>query len=306
MKQIEAKREKLDFWENLLKEIKELQELAKISEKDKKLQKELQNKFAVLKDSFKEREREVYFQEGDESEAILIIHAGTGGIDAQDFAEMLLRMYLRFCEKKRWKVRILEESPGEEAGIKRAMVEIKAPFAYGFLKGEAGVHRLVRLSPFNADKLRHTSFALVEVVPFTKKSKIEIKDTDLKIETFRASGPGGQAVNKISSAVRITHLPSGLVVSCQNERSQIQNKETALKILKSKLEDLERKEKEIEKRGRREQRKRVQWGSQIRSYVLHPYKMVKDLRTGLEVSDVEAVLDGDLDKLIESYLKMEK
>lgn len=303
MKELETKREKLGFWENITKEIKELLELLEISGKDKKIQKEIQEKYKNLRRFFKEREKEVYFEKGDEADAILTIYAGTGGIDAMDFAEMLCRMYLRFCEKRKWKTHLLEEQKGEEAGIKRATLEIKAPWAYGHLKSENGVHRLVRLSPFNADQLRHTSFALVEVVPLKKESKIEIKDSDLKIETFRASGPGGQAVNKISSAVRLTHIPTRTVVSCQNERSQLQNKETALKVLKSKLEGLKIKEKEKEKQDRRSERKHVQWGSQIRSYILHPYKMVKDHRTGIGLNNVEAVLGGELDALIESHLK---
>lgn len=295
--------ERVNFWEKLEKELKELLELAKISEKDAALQKELEEKYQDLKKYFKEREKEVYFKEGDEKNAILTIHAGTGGVDAMDFAEMLLRMYLRFFEKKKWRARILDEQKGEEAGIKRAVLEVKAPYAFGNLKSENGVHRLVRLSPFNADNLRHTSFVLVEIIPSIEESKIEIKDSDLKIEAFRASGPGGQNVNKVNSAVRLIHIKTGITVSCQSERSQSQNKETALKILKSKLEDIQKKEKEEEKKGRRSSRKRIQWGSQIRSYVLHPYKLVKDHRTGVSIGNAEAVLNGEIDKFIESHLK---
>lgn len=303
MKKVEVLRGKTDFWDKFLKDISELKELFKISGDDRDLLEEVGEKYRSLRKLFKAREKEIYFVAGDENGAILTIHAGTGGTDAQDFAEMLLRMYMRFSEKKKWQASLLEEMRGEEAGIKRATLEVKTPYAHGFLKSEAGVHRLVRLSPFNADNLRQTSFVFVEVVPLVEESEIEIKDSDLKIEAFRAGGPGGQNVNKVSSAVRLIHIPTEITVSCQNERSQAQNKETALKILKSKLEDLKKKEEEEEKKGRRAERKRIQWGSQIRSYILHPYKMVKDKRSGLELNNVEAVLDGDLDKLIEGYLK---
>lgn len=242
--------------------------------------------------------------EYDHNNAILSIHAGAGGTEAQDWAEMLLRMFERFSERKNFKYQILEASLGEEAGIKSATLEIKGSYAYGLLKGEAGVHRLVRLSPYDADKARHTSFALVEVLPEIEKTGlVEIDPQDLKIDVYRAGGHGGQSVNTTDSAVRITHLPTNTVVAVQNERSQLQNKETALKILQSRLLALklkEQKEAELKLRGEHQS---AAFGSQIRSYVLHPYKQVKDHRTDIVSTDPDAVLNGDLDKFIEAYLK---
>jgi peptide chain release factor 2 len=239
----------------------------------------------------------------DKNNAILSLHAGAGGTDAQDWTEMLLRMYQRFAEKKKWRVFLIDESRGGEAGIKSAILEIIGPYVYGFLKGEAGVHRLVRISPFDAEKMRHTSFALVNVLPEIPDPKIEIKEKDLKIEFYRASGHGGQNVQKVESAVRITHLPTKIVVSCQAERSQYQNKERALRILKSKLYQFEKAKKEEEKEKIRGRILPASWGYQVRSYVLHPYKMVKDHRTGYETNQIQKVLNGYLDELIESYLK---
>ncbi len=241
--------------------------------------------------------------EYDKNNAIVSFHAGAGGTDAQDWTEMLLRMYQRFAEKKKWKVFLVDESRGQEAGIKSATLEIVGPYAYGFLKSESGVHRLVRISPFDAEKMRHTSFALVDVLPEIPNPKIEIKDKDLKTETYRASGHGGQNVQKIESAVRLIHLPTKIAVSCQTERSQAQNKERAMKILVSKLYQFALAKKEEEKERLRGRVLPASWGYQIRSYVLQPYKMVKDLRSGYETSDVQKILDGDLGEIIASHLK---
>ncbi len=236
--------------------------------------------------------------------AILTIHAGAGGTESQDWAQMLLRMYLRWAERRGYKARILDISQGEEAGIKSAIVEVSGEYACGYLKSEHGVHRLVRLSPFDADHARHTSFVLVEVMPEAEAGvDVKIAPDDLRTDVFRSSGPGGQHMQKTSSAVRLTDLPTGLVVTCQNERSQHLNKETALKILETRLLELEltkRAEERVKLKGKRIA---AGWGNQIRSYVLHPYKMVKDHRTDYQASDTEAVLDGELDDFITAYLR---
>ena len=242
--------------------------------------------------------------------ALLSIYAGAGGQDAQDWATILLRMYLKYCQKKGFKTKILHQSfgePGPEGriGTKSVTIEIKGDFAFGYLKKESGVHRLVRISPFSAKSLRHTSFALVEVLPQIPQppQEIKIKPEDLKIETFRASGPGGQYVNRRESAVRITHLPTGVQVSCQSERLQGMNKQKALKMLYAKLYDLERKKREKEISKIKGEVVSIEWGNQIRSYVFHPYKLVKDLRTNVETSEIEEVLDGNLDEFIEAEIK---
>ncbi len=239
----------------------------------------------------------------DAEDAYLAIHAGAGGTDAQDWAEMLLRMYLRWAERRGFKTEIVSEMPGDEAGIKSVTVSIQGDYVFGYLRSERGVHRLVRLSPFDSNHRRHTSFCLVEVWPDVQEDvDIEIDEKDLQIDTFRSSGAGGQNVQKNETAIRITHLPTGLVVSCQNERSQSQNKERALQVLKMRLLDLERQKQEEEFAALKGEHVSAAWGNQIRSYVLHPYQLVQDLRTDHETGNTQAVLDGDLDAFMEAYL----
>ncbi len=246
-------------------------------------------------------------KEEDRLNAIVSINAGAGGTESCDWVGMLYRMYNKWADKKGYKVERTDHLPGEEAGIKNITFIVKGDFAYGYLKSESGVHRLVRISPFDANKRRHTSFASVDVVPEVDDNiKVDIKESDLKIDTFRSSGKGGQHVNVTDSAVRITHIPTGIVVQCQNERSQYKNKQTAMKILKSRIYERELEKKKSELAKQYEDKKRIEWGSQIRSYVLHPYSMVKDHRTGFETSNAAGVLDGNLDGFIEAYLKMRR
>ncbi len=245
--------------------------------------------------------------EHDISNAILAIHPGAGGTESQDWAQMLLRMYARWAEQKEYKVETLDLQPGEQAGIKSATLSITGNYAYGYLKAEGGVHRLVRISPFDANKRRHTSFASVEVIPEVDDDfKIDVKEADIRVDVFRAGGHGGQGVNTTDSAVRLTHLASGLVVQCQNERSQLKNKATALKVLKSRLFEREMKRRSDEQQKSYDEKDAIAWGSQIRSYVLHPYNMVKDHRTDHETGDATAVLNGDLDKFMEAFLRWNK
>jgi len=240
----------------------------------------------------------------DQSNAIVSLHAGAGGTEAQDWVEMLLRMYTRWANERGYKVEIIDLLPGDEAGTKSATIEVRGPMAYGYLRSEKGVHRLVRISPFDAAGRRHTSFASVDVLPEVEEDvDLEIRPEDLKIDTFRSGGAGGQHVNKTDSAVRLTHLPTGIVISCQNERSQIANRNAAMKILRAKLLDLELRKKEEELAALRGDQQEIAWGSQIRSYVFHPYNMVKDHRTSYEIGNVHAVMDGEIDGFIAAYLK---
>lgn len=301
-KQLAALSNMVDPWTTLRAQVSDIAELIEMN--DDSLLAEFEGQVSALENEFDVRRKELLLNgEYDDHNAILRLSAGVGGTDAQDWTEMLERMYLRFSEKAGMHTSIVERSTGEEAGIKSSVIEITGAYAYGKLKSEHGVHRLVRLSPYNSDNLRQTSFALVEVLPqIDTPEEIEIEDKDLKIDVYRAGGHGGQSVNTTDSAVRVTHLPTGIVVAIQNERSQLQNRETAMKILRSKLAQLQL-EQHAESITDLQAGESANWGSQIRNYVLHPYTMVKDTRTKYEDRDASSVLDGKLDGFIESYLE---
>ncbi len=295
----------LERWDHLQQELEEVEILIEIAEEEDEGEgEEAAQSLQRVEKGIRELEiQELFDKENDPSNAFVSINAGAGGTEAQDWAEMLLRMYLRWAERKGYRTDVVDILPGEEAGIKNVTFLVEGDYAYGYLKAEAGVHRLVRISPFDTGRRRHTSFASVAVFPETPEEvQIEIKESDLRIDTFRASGPGGQHVNKTDSAVRITHLPTGIVVQCQSERSQHKNKAMALKVLKARLYELEMQKRAQKMEEIYKSQKEIAWGSQIRSYILHPYKLVKDHRTGLERGDAERVLDGDLDPFIEAYI----
>jgi len=307
MRQLAEQKGVVQRWQELEKKVADIAELIALAseEEDTSLEAEIQPEMEKAASRLDELELEMAFSgEYDARSAILAIHAGAGGTESQDWAEILLRMYLRWAERRGYKAKVLDISPGEEVGIKSVVIGVDGDYAFGYLKSEHGVHRLVRLSPFDADHARHTSFALVEVMPEAEADvDVKIEPDELKVDVFRSSGPGGQHMQKTSSAVRLVHLPTGLVVTCQSERSQHQNKEIALKILQARLLELEL-AKRVEERARlKGERITAGWGNQIRSYVLHPYKMVKDHRTGYQTSDTDAVLDGGLDSFITAYLR---
>ncbi len=297
------------LWKDLEKESGDLEALLMLieEENDESLLTECETSLKGLEKSLSEAELKAMLSgENDSNNALLAINAGAGGTESQDWADMLLRMYTRWGDRQGYKFEILDMQYGEEAGIKSALINFVGDYAYGYLKAESGVHRLVRISPFDANKRRHTSFASVFVYPEIEEDiDIEVKEDDLRIDVYRASGPGGQGVNTTDSAVRITHIPTGIVVQCQNERSQHKNKSSCMKVLKSRLHEIEREKQDEERKSKEQEKKKIEWGSQIRSYVLHPYRMVKDLRTQVESGNVDAVLDGDLQKFIEAYLLKE-
>jgi peptide chain release factor 2 len=307
MKRLDWLRGQVELWDGLVSLAEETLALARAAEQEKEsaLYSEIRQQARDLEKKFLNNQFQVLLSgKYDFRNAVLSIHAGTGGVDAQDWSQMLLRMFLRFAEKKGFTAQVTDEHRGEEAGIKSATIRVAGPYAFGYLQSEGGVHRLVRQSPFNSDGLRQTSFALVEVIPEIEDPKeVEIDPEEIKIDTFRASGAGGQHVNKTDSAVRVTHLPTKLSVECQSERSQMQNKDNALKILAAKL--LARREADTAavRQEARGEHVAAQWGNQIRSYVLHPYKMVKDHRTKYEEKDPERVLGGDLMNFMQSFLK---
>lgn len=295
-------------WQEAYNKYKELEEITAIlkEDQDTELKNEIGQEIERLHKKLGDLEFKTLLRgEFDKNNAILSINAGAGGTESCDWAQMLFRMYVRFAETKRYRTKTIDALFGEEAGIKNVTILIEGEYAFGFLKAERGVHRLVRISPFDANKRRHTSFASVDVIPEIQDDvKIKLEEKDLRIDVYRSSGPGGQGVNTTDSAVRITHLPTGLVVQCQNERSQYQNKQTAIKILRARLYEFERKKKKEQfSKQFAEGKQKIEWGSQIRSYVMHPYNLAKDHRTGYQTGDVSKVLDGDIDDFIDAYLK---
>jgi len=300
----------IDQWEKMQRDVGGLLDLVDDmgESPDEGMKQEIQSQVTALQKQFASLEFYLLLNgKHDKKNAIVAVHAGSGGTEAQDWASMLRRMLFRYAEKKGWKVTLLDESAGQEAGIKSSVFRVEGRYVYGHLQSEHGTHRLVRISPFDAEQMRHTSFALIEVIPEMEESEMEeIDSKDLRIDTFMSGGKGGQSVNTTYSAVRIVHLPTGVTVQCQNERSQLQNKETAMKILHSKLLKLKEEQEEKERLELRGEYKSAEWGNQIRSYVLHPYKMVKDIRTRYETKDPEDVLDGNLDPFIEAYLRWNK
>ena len=303
MKQLSALREDVESWQTLRQRITDALELAKLE--DEGLRDDLETETEALEKSVAQREFYAMFSgEYDRGNAYLAVHAGAGGTDSQDWAEMLERMYLRWAENHGYETEVLDYSEGEEAGIKSVTIAVNGRYAYGYLRPEKGVHRLVRLSPFDAAHRRHTSFALVEVLPQVEDDDtVEIDPNDLRIDTYRSAGAGGQNVQKNDTAIRITHIPSGIVVTCQNERSQTQNRVNAMRVLRARLLELKQQEQEEQMAELRGEFQKVEWGSQIRSYVLHPYQMVKDHRTDYETGNTQAVLNGDIDGFIEAYLR---
>lgn len=299
--------EELGTWDGIQKEVAELISLCEMpeAEHDLDLRTEIEKRAGELHEQYMKLEFYLLFSEKyDENSVIMAIHAGTGGTEAMDWAAMLQRMYIRYAERKGWRVNIIDYSPGMEAGLKSVVMEIEGRHAFGHLKGEHGTHRLVRMSPFNADGLRQTSFALVEIMPqIEQDSDFVIDMKDVRVDTMTSQGAGGQSVNTTYSAIRLVHIPTGIIVSVQNERSQLQNKETAFKVLKARLLARQIEEQKKEREQLRGEHKSAEWGNQIRSYVLAPYRMVKDIRTRYETSDTVGVLDGDLDQFVEAYLR---
>ncbi len=304
MKKIADLRAEIDGWKTLEKNIRDNLELAEMD--DESLRGDIETNTASIEKELDEREITTLLSgKYDKSNALLTINAGAGGTDSQDWAEMLQRMYLRWTERRKFESEILDINEGEEAGIKTVTISVKGPYAYGNLRSEKGVHRLVRLSPFDSAHRRHTSFVQVEILPEVEDDdSIHIPADEIKVDIFKSSGAGGQNVQKNSTAIRITHIPTGMVVTCQNERSQLQNRENAMRVLRSRLLEIKQQEQDRHLADLRGEYTKAEWGSQIRSYVLHPYQMVKDHRTEHEVGNTQAVLDGDIDSLIEAYLRM--
>jgi peptide chain release factor 2 len=317
MRELSSLREEVSLWRGIEQRVRDMVELLRLAggeagqepgglgEADEGLIREIEHDAAEVQAELGRLEFQLMFSgPHDQSDAILAIHAGAGGTDSQDWAEMLMRMYLRWVEAHHFRAEVVDMLSGEEAGLKRAMISVEGRYAYGYLRSERGVHRLVRLSPFDANHRRHTSFALIEVWPdIQEEITIDIRPEDIEIETFAASGPGGQHMQKNATAVRVIHKPTDIVVSCQSERSQTQNRDMAMKVLRARLYELEMERQRAEREELKGEHVEAGWGNQIRSYVLHPYRMVKDLRTGYEVGDADSVLDGNLDGFMEAYLR---